>query len=243
MDETNLKSLNADWNVAKTNYDLVCAQHPTQYDLIEEKHDILRSTRKTYKKACKDAKEMFIQSAIDRANNKKDAQGKWKAAEQLIAGFTGHHKKDSDFVNMIDKDGNVAKTLQENAHTVQQHLSEEVFGRTSKYDPNALESLPQLNENHDLGRIPSIAGLNTAIDRMDSFKPQETMASPAEAFKALDPTNRKIFHALLCKYWENDEFNSNDWHVTILKLLPKKGNQRLPKNWRPIALLDVLQKS
>jgi Reverse transcriptase (RNA-dependent DNA polymerase) len=143
---------------------------------------------------------------------------------------------------MIDKEGNTAKPLQENATTVQTHFANEVFGRTSKYDPAALNSLPQLTEKPDLGRPPSFAEINIAIDQMASHKAAGKNGIPAEAFKALDEPNRAIFHALLCKYWNLGEFDCDEWHVTMLKLLPKKGNQQLPKNWRPIALLDVLSK-
>jgi hypothetical protein len=122
-----------------------------------------------------------------------------------------------------------AKTLQENTTTVQTHFADEVFGRTSKYDPAALNSLPQLTENQDLGRPPSFAEINIAIDQMASHKAAGKNGIPAEAFKALDEPNRTIFHALLCKYWNLGEFDCDEWHVTMLKLLPKKGNQRLPK--------------
>lgn len=137
MDEPNLKNLQADWNKKKTVHDLTCANQPDALDSIQRSHDTLKAARKTYKKSCKAAKEFYVQSAIDRATKKKDPQGQWKAAKQLIAGFTGHHKKPTDFVNMINKDGTVSKTLKENAATIQQHFSEDVFGRTSAYDPKA----------------------------------------------------------------------------------------------------------
>jgi phage repressor protein C with HTH and peptisase S24 domain len=110
------------------------------------------------------SKQKFTQSAIDCTNNKKDAQGKWKAAEHIVSGFTGHHRKPADFVNMVVKEGETAKTLQENAKTIQTHFADEVFGHTSKYDPAALHSLLQLTKNPDLGRPPSFAEINIAVD-------------------------------------------------------------------------------
>lgn len=190
MDEANLKQLGANWNKMKTHYDLICARDPNNYDLVDKLHENLKTARKTYKKACNEAKELYVQSAIDRANDKKDAQGQWKAAEQLIAGFTGHHKKTSDFVNMVNKDGDVAKTLQENAATVQQHFSEEVFGRTSDYDPTAIDSLPQLEEKSDLGCPPTIAELDIAIDRMASHKApgKKKVSQPRPTRPLMQPT-------------------------------------------------------
>jgi Reverse transcriptase (RNA-dependent DNA polymerase) len=143
---------------------------------------------------------------------------------------------------MINKDGIVAQTLQENANTVQAHFSEEVFGRTSAYDPQALTSLPLLPEVSSLGFPPSRSELDTAINHMASHKAPGKNGIPAEAYKALNEQNRTTIHTLLLKYWTQGEFDSADWHTTMLKLLPKKGNLRLPKNWRPIALLDVLSK-
>jgi hypothetical protein len=151
FDEINLKQLATNWNHTKTEFEQVLSSK-CDNELVNQARDRMKSARKTYQQACKRAKQLFTQSAIDRANNKKDAQGKWKAAEQLVSGFTGHHRKPADFVNMMDKEGNTAKTLQENAKTVQTHFADEVFGRTSKYDPAALDSLPQLTENPELGR-------------------------------------------------------------------------------------------
>ena len=35
---------------------------------------------------------------------------------------------------------------------------------------------------------------------------------------------------------------TKDWHHVALSLLPKKGDLKLPKNYRPISLIDVLCK-
>jgi hypothetical protein len=38
------------------------------------------------------------------------------------------------------------------------------------------------------------------------------------------------------------DFDCDEWHEVKLKLVAKKGDLTLPKNWRPIDLLDVLSK-
>jgi hypothetical protein len=41
---------------------------------------------------------------------------------------------------------------------------------------------------------------------------------------------------------DHQEYDIEDWHSVTLKLLPKKGDLSLPKNYHPISLLDVLSK-
>ena len=41
---------------------------------------------------------------------------------------------------------------------------------------------------------------------------------------------------------EDPDYDIPAWHDVSLKLLPKKGDLSLPKNYRPISLLDVLSK-
>ena len=43
-------------------------------------------------------------------------------------------------------------------------------------------------------------------------------------------------------YRDDPQFDSKDWHNVALTLLPKKGDLSLPKNRRPISLIDVLCK-
>lgn len=63
-----------------------------------------------------------------------------------------------------------------------------------------------------------------------------------EAYKALDKDNLLFIYDVLIQYWTEEGFDIEDWHVATLKLLPKKGDPQLPKNWRPICLLDILSK-
>ena len=37
--------------------------------------------------------------------------------------------------------------------------------------------------------------------------------------------------------------NFEEWKLSKLKILPKEGDLSDPNNWRPIMLLDVLQKT
>ena len=58
----------------------------------------------------------------------------------------------------------------------------------------------------------------------------------------MNDKNLETVHYLLGKYWLEPDFDCDDWHKIKLKLIAKKGDLSLPKNWRPIALLDVFSK-
>ena len=65
---------------------------------------------------------------------------------------------------------------------------------------------------------------------------------PAEAYKLLDKDLKTKVHSLLVKYWIIGDYDTDGFHEVNLRLLEKGGDTSLPKNYRPIALLDVLSK-
>jgi hypothetical protein len=46
----------------------------------------------------------------------------------------------------------------------------------------------------------------------------------------------------LNEYCTNYAFDSANWHKVVLRLIPKKGDPRIPKNYRPISLIETLNK-
>ena len=65
---------------------------------------------------------------------------------------------------------------------------------------------------------------------------------PIEFYKLLNDENLEHVLKILNQYASDPDYDIPDWHDVTLKLLPKKGDLSLPKNYRPISLLDVLSK-
>ena len=80
----------------------------------------------------------------------------------------------------------------------------------------------------------------TALRQQKERKAPGENGIPAEAYKYMDDENSELIHELLLLYWQNREYDIDEWHYSILNLIAKKGDLSLPKNWRPICLLDTL---
>jgi hypothetical protein len=78
FDETNLKQVATNWNHVKTKFEQVLSSK-CYNELINQARDRMKLARKMYQQACKTAKQLFTQLAIDRANNKKDANGQMES--------------------------------------------------------------------------------------------------------------------------------------------------------------------
>ena len=64
---------------------------------------------------------------------------------------------------------------------------------------------------------------------------------PLEAYKYLSDGNFDYFYGIIIDFWmfTNDP---DEFHTAKLCILPKKGDLKLPKNYRGICLLDVASK-
>jgi hypothetical protein len=58
----------------------------------------------------------------------------------------------------------------------------------------------------------------------------------------MNESNCRFFFCALGRYWIDPKVDPDEFHVALLKLLAKKGDLSLPKNWRPICLLDLMVK-
>jgi hypothetical protein len=82
FDEINLKKLATNWNHAKTEFEQLLSSK-CDNELVNQAHDRMKLARKTYQQACKTAKQLFTQSVIDRANNKKMHKANGKQQSNL----------------------------------------------------------------------------------------------------------------------------------------------------------------
>ena len=61
------------------------------------------------------------------------------------------------------------------------------------------------------------------------------------ALKVLNKRHKKILFNFI-QIWCETDTEYEDWHISMLSILPKKGDLSNPNNWRGINLLDVTSK-
>ena len=81
-----------------------------------------------------------------------------------------------------------------------------------------------------------------ALHRAKKGKAAGPDGIPVELIQSLSHRSKEKLHSYLCQYFTDPNFDVKSWHKVLLALVPKKGDTSLPKNWRPISLLDTISK-
>ena len=117
-----------------------------------------------------------------------------------------------------------------------------MFSRESPYEKKAVEELTQKPINTSLDDPLTLAEVRECLNKAQSRKAPGSNGIRIEQYKLLDDENLSTVVAAMQAYRDDPKFDSKDWHNVALTLLPKKGDLKLPKNHRPISLIDVLCK-
>ena len=90
--------------------------------------------------------------------------------------------------------------------------------------------------------MPTIKEIQRAIGRTSVEKAAGDNGTPAEFYQALASSEEGLeqIAQVIAESWRGTKFE--EWTLSKLKILPKKGGFSDPNNWRPIMPLDVLQK-
>ena len=80
-----------------------------------------------------------------------------------------------------------------------------------------------------------------ALKRLAWHKAQGINGISPNALKVLNKRNKKILFNFI-QIWCETDAEYKDWHISMLSILPKKGDLSNPNNWRGINLLDVTSK-
>ena len=137
--------------------------------------------------------------------------------------------------------GTLAASAVESAEVMRLHF-EKLYSRTPVFDASVLELVPQQPVQMGLDGLPSDEDISRALSKLSDTAPGVS-GLPARVWKALGATPeafalvRQIVHG----FWLSEEMPP-EWEACLLSILPKKGDLRLPGNYRGIMMLEVAYK-
>ncbi|XP_049301820.1 LINE-1 retrotransposable element ORF2 protein isoform X6 [Bactrocera dorsalis] len=89
--------------------------------------------------------------------------------------------------------------------------------------------------------LPDHEEVRIAITRLKNNKAAGADGLPAELFKHGGEELIRSMHQLICKIW-SDESMPNDWNLSVLGPIHKKGDPIICANYRGISLLNIAYK-
>jgi len=93
-----------------------------------------------------------------------------------------------------------------------------------------------------LDEPPTFEDFITAVRQQKERKAPGENGIPAEACKYMDDENSVLIYELLLLYWQNREYDTDEWHYSILNLIAKKGTCHCRKTGDLSASLTLDQR-
>ena len=143
---------------------------------------------------------------------------------------------------MKDDNGNLTAKPADQVQIQGEFFSKQIFGRNSTFDPTAINKLQTIPVNTAISDPITLDELKSALKKAKNRKAPGPNGIIIKQYKLLDDETLTFILEIINNYVDDPEYDIPAWHDISLKLLPKKGDLSLLKNYRPISLLDVLSK-
>ncbi|BHF70635.1 hypothetical protein SprV_0301368800 [Sparganum proliferum] len=117
-----------------------------------------------------------------------------------------------------------------------------VLNRPSTISDAAIDRLPQVETNVDLGLPPSLQETIRVVQQLSSGKAPGSDAIPAEVYKHGGPQLMDHLTALFQEMWRQCEVPQDFKDATIMHLYKRKGNRQVCDHHRGISLLNIAGK-
>ena len=200
--------------------------------LNERRHAIMSHDELTTKRPTRNLKKLARQIKLDRLMYELRGNN-WEPVKMHKKGYTPEHTKLKDEQGRHVHDRLRAKTFAdyyENKHWAIDHDEREDICEE-----------PVLPMNTAGTGETEMMELDEAIKKLKNNKAPGPDEIPVELFKWLDGGSRKVILETLNERW-GDEALIKDMNDARLAIIYKKGGTDLPRNCRPIALLNVIYK-
>ena len=90
-----------------------------------------------------------------------------------------------------------------------------------------------------LDEAPSFAKTVAAVDKLKAGKAPGPDGIEAQQLMALDHSNLRAMHEMVCRIWQGWEPMPQEWKHSFLVPFPKKGDLTQCKRWRGILLASI----
>ena len=136
---------------------------------------------------------------------------------------------------MWKEDSTGCKSSEENAQVFVKHFKK-LYERVPMYDRSVLEFLQQEPVICRVDHGPADDEILKVVNILKNNAPGESGLS-SQMLKAIVSTNQtyELLRSIILDFWEN-ELPPNQWKTGLLKIIPKKGDQSQPSNYRRIML-------
>ena len=148
--------------------------------------------------------------------------------KDIKGGLTGHYSAPRQS-KLLKENGSLSKS------------DEKVFNIIRPIDESVLGGLAQRETMEELGGTPHPREVKDTMHKMANRKAAGENKILLEAYKYLSDENFNYFYGIIIDFWMLSH-DPDEFHTAKLCILPKKGDLKLPKNYRGICLLDVASK-
>ena len=143
---------------------------------------------------------------------------------------------------LLKPDGSLTKNDEERCAVFNAEF-EKQLNQAESFDPTALDEIKQFPILHEFDEPPTAKEVRNVFSRARNGKADGPNGIAAEHWKAVmaDPALFDCVVQLVQILFEQ-RVVPEDWKLSNLKELPKKGDLRFSTNWRPIMLRDAAAK-
>jgi len=228
-------------NIARKKFDAAPQTELNKKQYKQARKEVVKYVRRAKKEWHNDVVRR-INNILEGANGG-DQKYAWKGITVLSEMF-GQPKK-MGALKIDDETGEPCTSAKQTADVVQGYY-EPIFTTGGKFDPTVIDQMQQKDVIKEMDKKPLEEEIEFIIMKMENDKSPGDNGIPIEFYKTIMRNKKGDMREILIKiiqhFWENSNCINEDWLVAVLKLVPKKGNNRLLKNWRPVMLLDVCSK-
>jgi len=201
------------------------------------KHDVYRAKRREEKRLFRRKKreqERREREEAENSRNRNEARKFYQRVKRLTQGF-----KPGVSSACRDDDGNLVTDVQSMLSLWREHFSQLLAGDDD--NNSAGEQAALVAEDEVEIPPPSHDEVRIAIQRLKNNKAAGADGLPAELFKAGGDELINSMHKLISKIWLVERM-PDDWSLSILCPVLKKGDATIRANYRGISLLAIAYK-
>jgi len=141
----------------------------------------------------------------------------------------------------MKSDGSICKSPEESAEVFRSHFHQ-LYGRQPSFDITVINSLEQKEIFSNCDHTPTEDEIRKAALKLKDNSPGDSGIC-SQVWKSLvqDKDGMSLLKSVVTDFWES-KVTPEEWEIGLLKVLPKKGDLRLPGNYRGIMLLETAYK-